>query len=134
MKHKIRPQVFSRRLSLDSTALAIRAGVLKFSKRITVPCIHVDQIRTAIKVFRELADQLEAILKRNKDPNSTKCFMAQSALMMAHARLEKQWVDPRHKYETGERTDMTNDGTDYDTRGKEEIKHMLRNPATKWTD
>jgi hypothetical protein len=87
------------RLKHNATMMSIRAGILRMSKRINVPCIHPDHIKTASNVFKDLAYDLDKILKNTRSDNSEKCFMAQSSIMLAHARLEKQWKDPRKLYQ-----------------------------------
>ena len=110
------------RLKHNATMMSIRAGILRMSKRINVPMIHPDHIKTASNVFKDLAYALDKISKNTRDDNSTKCFMAQSSLMMAHARLEKQWKDPRKLYESGEELVLDKWSGLHDVRGKKELK------------
>ena len=110
------------RLKYNATMMSVRAGILRMSKRINVPMIHPDHIKTASNVFKDLAHDLDKILKNTRSDNSEKCFMAQSSLMMAHARLEKQWKDPRKLYQGGEQLVYDNWAGLSDVRGKEELK------------
>ena len=116
------------KLKHNATMMSVRAGILRMSKRIDVPCIHPDQIKTASNVFKDLAHDLERVYKNNKYDSSTKCFMAQSSLMLAHARLGKQWKDPRNKYINGGEN-LVHDPWNglHDNRGKEELSKMLDN-------
>ena len=110
------------RLKYNATMMSVRAGILRMSKRINVPMIHPDHIKTASNVFKDLAHDLDKILKNTRSDNSEKCFMAQSSLMMAHARLEKQWKDPRKLYQGGEKLVYDNWAGLSDVRGNEELK------------
>ena len=112
------------RLKHNATMMAIRAGILRMSKRINVPCIHPDHIKTASNVFKDLAYDLDKILKNTRSDTSEKCFLAQSSIMTAHARLEKQWKDPRNKYTTSEVLSYDHWHGLTDTRGKDELEKM----------
>ena len=112
------------RLKHNATMMAIRAGILRMSKRINVPCIHPDHIKTASNVFKDLAHDLDKILKNTRSDNSEKCFMAQSSIMTAHARLEKQWKDPRKLYQGGEHLVQDHWHGLTDIKGKEELGKM----------
>tara|TARA_B100001250_G_C19804796_1_gene792762 strand:- start:2715 stop:3101 length:387 start_codon:yes stop_codon:yes gene_type:complete len=117
------------RLKHNATMMSVRAGILRMSKRINVPMIHPDHIKTASNVFKDLAFDLDKILKNPRSDNSEKCFMAQSSLMLAHARLEKQWKDPRklyqdHREEGGLTWDKYNGLRD--SRGQESLKRMFK--------
>jgi len=110
------------RLKYNATMMSVRAGILRMSKRINVPMIHPDHIKTASNVFKDLAHDLDKILKNKRSDNSEKCFMAQSSLMMAHARLEKQWKDPRKLYQGGEQLVQDHWHGLSDVRGKDELE------------
>ena len=112
------------RLKHNATMMALRAGILRMSKRINVPCIHPDHIKTASNVFKDLAYDLDKILKNTRSDTSEKCFLAQSSIMTAHARLEKQWKDPRNKYKTSEVLSYDHWHGLTDTRGKDELEKM----------
>ena len=114
------------RLKHNATMMSIRAGILKMSKRINVPMIHPDHIKTASNVFKDLAYDLDKILKNTRSDNSEKCFMAQSSLALAHARLEKQWKDPRKLYISG--PELVHDKWSglHDVRGKEELNKKFK--------
>ena len=97
-------------LKHNKTIYALRRGLIKFTKRLTIPCVHIEQIRTAVRVLRELADEMERTLKQNEPSNVDKCMMAQSHIMTAHHRLLRQWVDPRGHYTGGEKLERSEYG------------------------
>jgi ethanolamine utilization cobalamin adenosyltransferase len=118
------------RLKHNATMMSIRAGILRMSKRINVPMIHPEHIKTASNVFKDLAHDLDKILNNKRSDNSEKCFMAQSSLMLAHARLEKQWKDPRKLYERGELLERNSWDGLTDVRGNRELRKKFEDDDT----
>ena len=59
-------------LKHNKTIFALRRGLIRMTKRLTIPCVHIDQIRTAVRVLRELADEMERTLKQNEPSNVDK--------------------------------------------------------------
>ena len=109
-------------LKHNATMMSIRVGILRMSKLINDLFIHPNHIKKPSNVFKDLAHDLDKILKNTRSDNSEKCFMAQSSLMMAHARLEKQWKDPRKLYQGGEKLVYDNWAGLSDVTGNEELK------------
>ena len=97
-------------LKHNKTIYALRRGLIKMTKRLTIPCVHIIQIKLAVKVLRELADEMERTLNLNEPSNVDKCMMAQSHIMLAHHRLHRQWNDPRGHYTGGEKLEWSEDG------------------------
>jgi hypothetical protein len=111
-------------LKHNKTIFALRRGLIRMTKRLTIPCVHIDQIRTAVRVLRELADEMERTLKQNEPSNVDKCMMAQSHIMTAHHRLLRQWNDPRGHYTGGEKLEWSEDGLTQ-TKGHDELRSRL---------
>ena len=111
-------------LKHNKTIYALRRGLLKITKRLTIPCVHITQIQTAVRVLRELADEMERTLKQNEPSNMDKCMMAQSHIMTAHHRLIRQWSDPRGHYAGGESAEWSEDGYT-NTEGHEVLRERL---------
>ena len=112
-------------LKHNKTIFALRRGLIRMTKRLTIPCVHIDQIRTAVRILRELADEMERTLQLNEPSNVDKCMMAQGHIMTAHHRLLRQWNDPRGHYQGGERLEWTNDSGLTNTEGHDELRERL---------
>ncbi|QDP51562.1 MAG: hypothetical protein Unbinned2026contig1000_17 [Prokaryotic dsDNA virus sp.] len=112
-------------LKHNKTIFALRRGIINMTKRITIPCVHLDQIKLAVRVLRELADDMERICGQNEPSSVDKLSNCQSHIMLAHHRLMRQWSDPRgrHGY-IGEQLERDSWGL-RDVKGHDELQERL---------
>ena len=107
---------------MTNSKWAYRKGLLAITKRLTIPCVHPDQLKQAVKVLRELADEIDTTLKKKEPSNFEKCAISQQYIVMAHHRLQRQWANPRlYKSEKLEYT--KNDGL-VNIQGLDELDTM----------
>lgn len=96
------------KLKINPTVLKMSMGLMKFRRRVEVPCWHVDHLRKVIRIFREYADRLEAIADANKLKPSDK--MSASQQVICQMNLDMQLVTPKDPRERGEERGGYNHG------------------------
>jgi hypothetical protein len=86
----------------------MKAGRMRFKRRLDVPMWHIDHLNKSIVVFTELLESLEEIRKGNSSRHADKCMYAQTALTRANGRFAIMGPqDPRSRgAELGEYTDQ----------------------------
>lgn len=82
----------------NDTVGMMRVGLLKFTKRMTVPLFHTNHITKAKNVFRQVADELERLEQSNSLRNVDKCIYSQHVIQQAHHELlDCHPTDPRER-------------------------------------
>ena len=86
----------------------MKAGRMRFKRRLDVPMWHVDHLNKSIVVLKELLESLEEIRKGNSTRHADKCMYAQTAITVANGRFAIMGPqDPRSRgAELGEYTDQ----------------------------
>lgn len=86
----------------------MKAGRMRFKRRLDVPMWHIDHLNKSIVVFTELLESLEEIRKGNSTRHADKCMYAQTAITVANGRFAIMGPqDPRSRgAELGEYTDQ----------------------------
>ena len=86
------------KLKYNPTVSAMRAGLMRFKRRIDVPMWHIEHLRQLIPLLRSALEELERLERSNSLRNVDRCIYAQSVLMSVNANCSHfKPHDPRHR-------------------------------------
>ena len=98
------------KLRINPTVAKMAIGVMKFRRRVEIPCWHVDHLRKIVRILREHADRIEAIADANKLQPSDKTSAAQQVILQMNSDMNRMTpTDPGNGARKGAAT-TTNSG------------------------
>ena len=82
----------------NPTVLKMAMGLMKFRRRVEIPCWHIDHLRKIVSILREHADRIEAIADANKLRPSDKTLAAQQVILQMNSDMNCITpTDPRER-------------------------------------
>jgi len=80
------------KLRINPTVAKMAIGVMKFRRRVEIPCWHVDHLRKIVRILREHADRIEAIA------DAYKTSAAQQVILQMNSDMNRMTpTDPRER-------------------------------------
>jgi len=90
--------VRQKRRRSNPTVLKMAMGLMKFRRRVEIPCWHIDHLRKIVSILREHADRIEAIADANKLRPSDKTLAAQQVILQMNSDMNCITpTDPRER-------------------------------------
>jgi len=87
-----------KKLRTNPTVVKMAMGLMKFRRRVEIPCWHIDHLRKIVSILREYADRLEAIADANKLRPSDKTSAAQQIILQMNSDMNRMTpTDPRER-------------------------------------
>ena len=82
----------------NPTVLKMAMGLMKFRRRVEIPCWHIDHLRKIVSILREHADRIEAIADANMLKPSDKTSAAQQVILQMNSDMNCITpTDPRER-------------------------------------